>query len=146
LKLFLERRVSMADDISYKIYGDDMQIVEIELDPSEGVRAEAGAMMFMDDAIRASIELMESDGDKLTIRSSYNLSAMSFAPEDVAKSIQATIPSFTISYDPDFRQAIADSWPSSIDDSQARKDWGWQPEFDLEKTSAEMLKQLRTLN
>jgi nucleoside-diphosphate-sugar epimerase len=85
---------------------------------------------------------MESDGDKLTIRSSYNLSAMSFAPEDVAKSIQATIPSFTISYDPDFRQAIADSWPCSIDDSQARKDWGWKPEFDLKRTTKEMLENL----
>lgn len=99
-------------------------------------------MMFMDDAIRAAIELMESDGSKLTIRSSYNLGAMSFAPEDIAKSIQAVLPSFTISYDPDFRQGIADSWPSSIDDTQARKDWGWKPEFDLKRTTMEMLENL----
>ena len=100
-------------------------------------------MMFMDDAIRAAIELMESDGSKLSIRSSYNLGAMSFAPEEIAESIQAVIPTFTISYNPDFRQAIADSWPSSIDDSQARKDWGWSPEFDLTRTTAEMLENLR---
>lgn len=100
-------------------------------------------MMFMDDAIRAAIELMESDGAKLSIRSSYNLGAMSFAPEEIAESIQAVIPTFTISYNPDFRQAIADSWPSSIDDSQARKDWGWSPEFDLARTTAEMLENLR---
>ncbi len=100
-------------------------------------------MMFMDDAIRATIELMESDGAKLSIRSSYNLGAMSFAPEEIAESIQAVIPTFTISYNPDFRQAIADSWPSSIDDSQARKDWGWSPEFDLARTTAEMLENLR---
>ncbi len=99
-------------------------------------------MMFMDDAIRAAIELMESDGSKLSIRSSYNLGAMSFAPEEIAKSIQAVLPSFTISYDPDFRQAIADSWPCSIDDSQARKDWGWKPEFDLKRTTTEMLENL----
>jgi nucleoside-diphosphate-sugar epimerase len=99
-------------------------------------------MMFMDDAIRAAIELMESDGSKLSIRSSYNLGAMSFAPEEIAKSIQAVLPSFTTVYDPDFRQAIADSWPCSIDDSQARKDWGWKPEFDLKRTTAEMLKNL----
>jgi nucleoside-diphosphate-sugar epimerase len=103
-------------------------------------------MMFMDDAIRAAIELMESEGEKLSIRSSYNLGAMSFTPGEIAGSIKKHLPEFSISYEPDFRQAIADSWPSSIDDSQARKDWGWQPEFDLERTSAEMLKQLRTLN
>ncbi|NNJ89185.1 MAG: NAD-dependent epimerase/dehydratase family protein [Eudoraea sp.] len=99
-------------------------------------------MMFMDDAIRAAIELMESDGSKLTIRSSYNLAAMSFAPEEIAKSIQTVLPDFKISYDPDFRQAIADSWPCSIDDSRARKDWGWIPEFDLKRTTAEMLENL----
>ncbi|MEZ2413950.1 NAD-dependent epimerase/dehydratase family protein [Muriicola sp. E247] len=103
-------------------------------------------MMFMDDAIRAAIELMESEGEKLSIRSSYNLGAMSFTPGEIAWSIKNHLPEFSISYEPDFRQAIADSWPSSIDDSQARQDWGWQPEFDLEKTTAEMLKQLRTLN
>ncbi len=99
-------------------------------------------MMFMEDAIRAAVELMESDGSRLTIRSSYNLGAMSFAPEEIATSIQQVLPSFKISYDPDFRQAIADSWPCSIDDSQARKDWAWSPKFDLKRTTAEMLENL----
>lgn len=102
-------------------------------------------MMFMDDAIRASIELMECDGQNLSIRSSYNLGAMSFTPAEIARSIKAVLPDFQISYEPDFRQAIADSWPGSIDDSQARKDWGWQPRFTLEDTTKEMLGQLRAM-
>ncbi|WP_372975603.1 NAD-dependent epimerase/dehydratase family protein [Muriicola sp.] len=102
-------------------------------------------MMYMEDAIRASIELMESDGDKLSIRSSYNLGAMSFTPGEIARSIRAVIPEFQIHYDPDFRQAIADSWPGSIDDSQARKDWDWKPEFNLERTTEEMIRELRNL-
>ncbi|GGD48073.1 NAD-dependent epimerase/dehydratase family protein [Muriicola marianensis] len=102
-------------------------------------------MMYMEDAIRASIELMESDGDKLSIRSSYNLGAMSFTPGEIARSIQAVVPGFKIDYEPDFRQAIADSWPGSIDDSQARKDWGWKPEFNLERTTEEMIRELRAL-
>lgn len=101
-------------------------------------------MMFMDDAIRATIDLMQSDPLKLTVRSSYNLAAMSFDPNEIAESIRGHIPDFTISYQPDFRQAIADSWPESIDDSQARKDWGWEPEFDLAKTTSEMLRNLKT--
>lgn len=100
-------------------------------------------MMFMDDAIRATMELMDSDSANLHIRSSYNLAAMSFVPEEVAQSIQTHIPDFEITYRPDFRQAIADSWPSSIDDSHARKDWGWKPAFDLERTTEEMLGNLK---
>jgi len=99
-------------------------------------------MMFMDDAIRATIMLMESKTEEIRIRSSYNLAAMSFAPHDIAKSIQEIIPEFEITYAPDFRQDIADSWPSSIDDSKAQKDWGWQPEFDLDRTTEAMLKNL----
>ena len=99
-------------------------------------------MMFMDDAIRATMEIMESDSEKIKIRSAYNLAAMSFTPSEVAASIATQIPEFKISYQPDSRQAIADSWPSSIDDSEARKDWGWKSEFDLEKTTTEMLKNL----
>lgn len=102
-------------------------------------------MMFMDDAIRATMELMESKPDSLSIRSSYNLAAMSFTPEDITKSIQNHIPDFEATYEPDFRQQIADSWPSSIDDSKAKTDWGWQPEFDLEKTTLEMLHNLHLL-
>lgn len=99
-------------------------------------------MMFMDDAIRATIQIMDSDTNDIKVRSSYNLAAMSFTPADIAKSIQAHIPDFEISYEPDFRQEIADSWPSSIDDSKAQKDWGWKAEFDLERTTQEMLKNL----
>ena len=101
-------------------------------------------MMFMDDAIRATIMLMESKAEEIKIRSSYNLGAMSFAPHEIAESIQGIISDFEITYAPDFRQDIADSWPSSIDDSKAQSDWGWQPEFDLEKTTEIMLKNLKS--
>lgn len=100
-------------------------------------------MMFMDDAIRATIDLMSSDPETVRVRSSYNLGAMSFGPEDITRSIQRHIPDFSISYAPDFRQSIADTWPNSIDDSKARSDWGWHPEFDLEKTTQEMLRNLK---
>lgn len=100
-------------------------------------------MMFMDDAIRATISIMEASPEKLTIRSSYNLAAMSFAPEELAYSIRQQVKGFEISYTPDFRQQIADSWPSSIDDSLARSDWDWQHEFNLEKTTNEMLSNLK---
>jgi len=96
-------------------------------------------MMFMDDAIRATISLMEAPAEKVKVRSSYNLAALNFTPKTLAEAIQKHIPEFEIDYAPDFRQAIADSWPSSIDDSSARKDWGWKHEFDLDKMTAEML-------
>jgi len=100
-------------------------------------------MMFMDDAIRATMNIMDTDSANLKTRSSYNLAAMSFTPEEIAQSIASHIPEFKMQYEPDFRQAIADSWPSSIDDSIATKDWNWKPEFDLEKTTAVMLKNLK---
>ncbi|MDO6820688.1 NAD-dependent epimerase/dehydratase family protein [Zobellia sp. 1_MG-2023] len=99
-------------------------------------------MMFMEDAIKATLQLMDAEPEKVKVRSSYNLSAMSFTPAQMAKCIQKYIPDFKISYEPDFRQAIADSWPGSINDSEARNDWGWQAEFDLEKTTKEMLENL----
>ncbi|MGB5667148.1 MAG: NAD-dependent epimerase/dehydratase family protein [Maribacter sp.] len=99
-------------------------------------------MMFMEDAIRATIQLMETKSDNIKIRSSYNLAAMSFTPAEIAKNIQNHIPEFKIAYKPDFRQDIADSWPSSINDTEAQKDWGWQPEFELDGTTDEMLKNL----
>ncbi|MGJ8736658.1 NAD-dependent epimerase/dehydratase family protein [Zobellia laminariae] len=99
-------------------------------------------MMFMEDAIKATLQLMETDAENVKVRSSYNLSAMNFTPSQMAESIQNHIPDFKVSYEPDFRQAIADSWPSSIDDQEARRDWGWQAEFDLEKTTKEMLENL----
>lgn len=99
-------------------------------------------MMFMDDAIKATLAIMEAPEEQIKIRSSYNLAAISFAPEEIAASIAAHLTNFKMEYKPDFRQQIADSWPSSIDDSAARKDWGWQHSFDLEKTTKEMLTNL----
>lgn len=100
-------------------------------------------MMFMDDAIKATLQLMEAESESIKVRSAYNLSSMSFNPSEIAKSIQNHIPDFKIDYDPDFRQAIADSWPSSIDDSEAQKDWDWKPEFDLDRTTDTMLENLK---
>lgn len=100
-------------------------------------------MMFMDDAIKATTDLMEAPSKNLSIRSSYNLAAISFTPQAIYESIKAQMPDFTMSYNPDFRQAIADSWPSSIDDSVARQDWGWQHSFDLDAMTTEMLKELK---
>lgn len=99
-------------------------------------------MMFMDDAIRATIDLMEADKEKIKIRSSYNLAGLSFTPKEIAQNIQRYLPEFEIDYDPDFRQAIADSWPDSIDDSSARKDWGWESQVSLDRMTQIMLKNL----
>lgn len=100
-------------------------------------------MMFMDDAIKATIDLMEAPAENLSIRSSYNLSAISFTPKEIYESIKAQMPDFKITYKPDFRQAIADSWPSSIDDSVARQDWNWQHSCDLDAMTLEMLSALK---
>lgn len=101
-------------------------------------------MMYMDDAIRATIILMEAPSDQVKIRSSYNLAGMSFDPVAIAASIQKHLPDFTMTYAPDFRQAIADSWPKSIDDSHAQNDWGWAAQFDLETTTKVMLASLKS--
>ncbi len=99
-------------------------------------------MMYMDDAIRATINIMEAPAHSIKERSSYNLSGMSFTPKEIAAAITKHIPAFTIDYAPDSRQQIADSWPSSIDDSHAQKDWQWNVQFDLDRTVEEMLQQL----
>ncbi len=99
-------------------------------------------MMYMPDAIRATIELMEAPAEKISVRTSYNLSAMSFSPKEIGAAIQKKIPEFRMDYAPDYRQAIADSWPQSIDDSITRRDWGWKPEYDLERMTADMLENL----
>jgi nucleoside-diphosphate-sugar epimerase len=99
-------------------------------------------MMYMPDAIRATIELMEADKNKISIRTSYNLSGMSFSPKGISAEIKKHIPEFSVQYKPDYRQAIADSWPQSIDDSVARRDWGWKEEYDLQRMTSDMLQNL----
>ena len=95
-------------------------------------------MMYMEDAIHGTIGLMEAPKEKISIRMSYNFSAIQFAPEELAKQIQKLNPQFTCEYRPDQRQAIANSWPRTIDDSQARKDWGWKPSYDILKMTESM--------
>jgi len=101
-------------------------------------------MMYMHDAIRATIGLMEVESEKVKIRSSYNISGFDFTPAELANEIRKHIRDFKITYNPDFRQAIADSWPSSLDDSRAREDWGWKNEYSLEMMTADMLSHLAT--
>ena len=99
-------------------------------------------MMFMCDAIRGTIDLMEAESDKITIRSSYNMSAISFNPKEISDVIKKHIPGFTISYHPDFRQQIADSWPQTIDDSAARNDWNWKHDYNLNAMTEVMLREI----
>ena len=100
-------------------------------------------MMYMDDAIAATIQIMQAPVEQIKIRSSYNLAAMSFTPTEIAAEIKKHIPEFNITYEPDFRQKIADSWPASIDDAEARKDWNWKHKFDLESMTVDMLEHLK---
>ncbi|NOR33291.1 MAG: NAD-dependent epimerase/dehydratase family protein [Bacteroidales bacterium] len=100
-------------------------------------------MLFMPDAIQATIQLMETERSQLSIHSAYNLGGMSITPDQVYRAIRKKIPGFTISYKPDFRQAIADTWPQSVDDSLASKDWGFKQNYDLEKMTGIMLKEIR---
>jgi nucleoside-diphosphate-sugar epimerase len=95
-------------------------------------------MMYMEDAIKATLELMEAPASKITVRTSYNVSGMSFSPKEISEEIKKHIPDFEITYKADYRQAIADSWPQSIDDTVARNDWGWQEDYNLEKMTKEM--------
>jgi nucleoside-diphosphate-sugar epimerase len=99
-------------------------------------------MMYMPDAIRATMELMHAPVENITVRTSYNISGMSFSPKEIAASIQKHIPEFTLSCIPDYRQKIANSWPESIDDAVATKDWGWKPAYDLDKMTIDMLENL----
>jgi len=101
-------------------------------------------MMYMPDAIRATIELMEAPAEKVKVRHSYNISAMSFSPREISASIKKHIPEFKISFKPDYRQEIANGWPQSIDDSVARGDWGWKEDYDLDRMTEDMLKNLRS--
>ncbi len=100
-------------------------------------------MMYMPDAIKATIDLMEAPASKISVRTSYNISGMSFSPKEIAAEIKKHIPAFSISYKPDYRQQIADSWPQSIDDAVARNDWGWKEDYNLERMTADMLSNLK---
>ena len=99
-------------------------------------------MMYMTDAIKATLKIMQADSDKIKIRSSYNIAGCSFNPEELANEIQSYIPDFKISYNKDYRQEIADSWPDSLEDSLAKEHWGWQAEYDMPKLVEEMIKNL----
>lgn len=125
-----------AVDIYYKALSDKKYECFLAADT-------ALPMMYMEDAIRATIELMQADKEKIKIRSSYNLGGISFSPKEIAESIKKEIPEFEISYKPDFRQQIAESWPNSIDDSQAQKDWGWNIKYDLDTMSVDMLQNIK---
>lgn len=127
-------------DYAVEIYHEALKEGRYRCFLSEGT---ALPMLYMPDAVRATIELMEAPAEQVRIRTSYNLSGMSFTPEQIAASIRSYLPGFEIEYEPDFRQAIADSWPESIDDSQARAHWGWQPAYDLDRMTRDMLMHLQ---
>ncbi|MDP4989504.1 MAG: NAD-dependent epimerase, partial [Polaribacter sp.] len=99
-------------------------------------------MMYMQDAVNATIQIMQAKSTDVKIRTSYNLSAIDFTPKEIADEIKKHIPDFKIDYEPDSRQQIADSWPSSIDDTEARNDWNWKHQFDLSSMTTEMLENL----
>ncbi|HZF99665.1 MAG TPA: NAD-dependent epimerase/dehydratase family protein [Chitinophagales bacterium] len=123
-------------DYAIDIYFEAAKHAKYECFLAENTRL---PMMYMPDAIRATIELMHAPSEKIKVRSSYNVSALSFTPADVAASIRKQIPNFEITYKPDYRQQIASSWPESIDDAYAKNEWGWKPEFDLDAMTRDML-------
>lgn len=127
-------------DYAVEIYHAAIKGEEYECFLAENTRL---PMMYMPDAIRGTIELMQADRNNISIRTSYNLSAMCFTPSEIAASIRKIIPDFKITYKPDHRQDIAASWTESIDDSLARKDWAWKEDFDLDAMTVDMLKNLR---
>ena len=127
-------------DYAVDIFHQAIQHGKYESFLSENTRL---PMMYMPDAIKATIEFMEAPAEQVKIRSSYNLAGVSFTPAEIAAEIKKHVPNFEMSYNPDSRQAIADSWPSSINDSHAQKDWGWSLEYDLEKMTQDMMKNLK---
>ncbi len=100
-------------------------------------------MIYMPDALRAIVELMDAPADRISVRTSYNLASMSFSPAELARVVEKLVPGFTITYAPDFRQHIADTWPDALDDAYARQDWGWRPEYDIETMAADMVENLK---
>lgn len=128
-------------DYAISIFHDALEKGEFECFLSENTEL---PMLFMDDAIRGTLALMDAPAENISIRSSYNLSGMSFTPKELSEEVKKHLPNFTISYkDGDSRQAIADSWPKSIDDSFAKEDWGWEPTFDLASTTSVMLENIK---
>lgn len=127
-------------DYAVHIYHEALKTKSYECFLSEDTRL---PMMYMPDALKATIQLMESPADKVKIRSSYNVAGISFSPKEIANEIRKHIPEFSITYKPDFRQAIANSWPGSIDDTRAREDWGWHNDFDLSAMTKDMLDNLK---
>ena len=127
-------------DYAVEIYYEAIKNSRYECFLTEGTSL---PLLFMPDAIKATIKLMETDRSKLTIHSSYNLGGMSVTPKHIYKEVKKYIPDFSITYNPDFRQAIAESWPQSIDDTIARLDWGFDSEYDLEKMTKIMLKEIK---
>jgi len=129
-------------DYAVDIYFKALEDKKYECFLSENTRL---PMMYMDDAVNATIALMQAKSENIKIRNGYNLAAIDFTPKEIAAEIKKHLPDFEISYKPDFRQKIADSWPSSIDDSEARKDWGWQHKFDLESMTKVIIQQIKKL-
>jgi nucleoside-diphosphate-sugar epimerase len=127
-------------DYAVDIYFKAIENKSYECFLSENTRL---PMMYMQDAVNATIKIMQADADKIKTRTAYNLAAISFTPDEIAAEIKKHIPEFEISYKEDFRQQIADSWPQVIDDADARKDWNWKHQFDLELMTKEMLKNLQ---
>ncbi|MGK0412332.1 MAG: nucleoside-diphosphate-sugar epimerase [Polaribacter sp.] len=126
-------------DYAVDIYFKALKDKKFECFLSENTRL---PMMYMDDAVNATIQLMQANSEDVKIRNGYNLAAMSFTPKEIALEIKKQIPDFEITYKPDFRQQIADSWPKSIDDSQTRKDWNWQHQFDLKSMTKDILENI----
>ncbi|OYU81404.1 MAG: NAD-dependent epimerase [Flavobacterium sp. BFFFF1] len=126
-------------DYAVDIYHKALSQGKYECFLSAGTRM---PMMYMDDAINATVKIMQAPVEQIKIHSSYNLAAMSFTPTEIAAEIKKHIPGFEITYAPDFRQKIADSWPASIDDQEARRDWGWTHQYDLETMTVDMLEHL----
>ena len=127
-------------DYAVDIYHKALEAGKFECFLSEDTKL---PMMYMDDAIRATVEIMQATAEEVKIRSSYNLAGISFTPAEIANEIKKHMSDFTISYKPDFRQKIADSWPASIDDSSAREDWGWKHQFEMDSMTQVMLKNLK---
>jgi len=127
-------------DYAVSIYHDALQTKTHECFLKEGTVL---PMLYMPDALKATLDIMHAPAEQIKIRSSYNLAGMSFGPEEIAAAIQKYIPDFSITYKIDSRQQIAESWPAVIDDSSAREDWGWMPNYDLDKMTVDMLENLK---